>query len=249
MVVATVVDWMFLLIPDEIMLGWLLLAPLLGTLLGGPLLALHVGWLASPVESGWLQPVFGANTLTVHLPTVLVAMMWPVVALVFLTVLWWPGHRIFLAFVPGWQAADTSAMLRTQMLFSGGILATLLIAVAAASTGNPLAVGWAYAALQSAWGAILGWGLLAVISIGGTAMFKRYAMGLGDVKLLAPLGALVGPIGVVMVFALAVLLASCLGVVHLLRGGGREMPFGPSLAIAGMVVLLWGAEMLQLVLG
>ena len=247
--IATVIDFQWLIIPDEILLGWLLLGPLLGTLVGTPLLGLHFDVLPSPQSLGWLSQGVESGQVHVHLAAIVQSFVWPVVGLAFLAGLWFIGHRVFSRFVDQWDAKDNVAMWKTQGLFSMGVLLALMVALAAAASGDLTAVFWSYAVYQSVWGAICGWGALAVISVVGTAAFRRYAMGLGDVKLLAPMGALLGPIGVLMVFGVAVIVASFLGIIHLLRGGGRELPFGPSLALAGLVVMVFGPEMLFFLLG
>ena len=73
----------------------------------------------------------------------------------------------------------------------------------------------------------------------------KEGMGYGDFKLLAALGAWLGW----QALPLVILLSSAVGAVIglgliLLRGHGRQIPipFGPYLAIAGWITLLWGRE-------
>jgi leader peptidase (prepilin peptidase)/N-methyltransferase len=70
-------------------------------------------------------------------------------------------------------------------------------------------------------------------------------MGGGDFVLLAMIGAHTGPSGVVVAFLLAVLVGAAVGVAIMARrrgaGGGRlAIPFGPFLALGGVVALFWG---------
>ena len=71
------------------------------------------------------------------------------------------------------------------------------------------------------------------------------AMGFGDVKLAALLGVVLGWERLLVAVFLAVLLGAVVGVVARLRGGGRILPFGPFLAVAGAVTLLVGDAILR----
>jgi leader peptidase (prepilin peptidase) / N-methyltransferase len=80
----------------------------------------------------------------------------------------------------------------------------------------------------------------------------KEGMGYGDFKLLAALGAFLGW----QMLPLIVLLSSVVGAVIgigliILARRGREvpMPFGPYLACAGFIALLWGQELTRLYLG
>jgi leader peptidase (prepilin peptidase) / N-methyltransferase len=67
------------------------------------------------------------------------------------------------------------------------------------------------------------------------------AMGFGDVKLLAAIGAFLGWQGVVFGLAVAILLGAVIGVIGRLLGGAREIPFGPYLAGGAMIALFTGS--------
>jgi leader peptidase (prepilin peptidase) / N-methyltransferase len=67
------------------------------------------------------------------------------------------------------------------------------------------------------------------------------AMGFGDVKLLAAIGAFLGWQGVVFGLAVAILLGAVIGVIGRLMGGSREIPFGPYLAGGAMIALFTGS--------
>jgi leader peptidase (prepilin peptidase) / N-methyltransferase len=67
------------------------------------------------------------------------------------------------------------------------------------------------------------------------------AMGFGDVKLLAAIGAFLGWQGVVFGLAVAILLGAVIGVIGRLLGGSREIPFGPYLAGGAMIALFTGS--------
>ena len=80
----------------------------------------------------------------------------------------------------------------------------------------------------------------------------KEGMGYGDFKLLAALGAFLGW----QMLPLIILASSVVGAVFgialmILAKRGREvpMPFGPYLACAGFIALIWGAELTRLYLG
>jgi len=98
-------------------------------------------------------------------------------------------------------------------------------------------------------GYLVGGGLVWVTRIGGTLGFGKEAMGLGDVHLLAAIGAVMGPVDAVLVFFVAPFmgLAAALvlaGIQALMKGEVRVIPYGPYLAGAAVVVMLLREPML-----
>jgi prepilin signal peptidase PulO-like enzyme (type II secretory pathway) len=88
-------------------------------------------------------------------------------------------------------------------------------------------------------GILIGGGGIWVIRIGGSLGFGKEAMGLGDVHLMAGVGACLGWVNALLAIPLAavvglyfVILASIAG-----RPAGKAMPFGPYLAIGTLLVL------------
>jgi leader peptidase (prepilin peptidase)/N-methyltransferase len=102
-----------------------------------------------------------------------------------------------------------------------------------------------WAVKESFIGFIVGGGLLFCIAIGGSVLFQKEAMGMGDVKLLAAIGSFVGWKGVFWIVPVSSFLGSIIGALLLLRKRrflGVRMPFGPFLAAAGILWLLGGRE-------
>jgi leader peptidase (prepilin peptidase) / N-methyltransferase len=72
---------------------------------------------------------------------------------------------------------------------------------------------------------------------------KTEGMGIGDSKLLAAFGAWLGPTLLLPLVLIASLLGSVAGAIYYLkRGESLKYPFGPYLAIAGVIMLLWGQQ-------
>ncbi len=123
-----------------------------------------------------------------------------------------------------------------------GTAAGLLLSVLHPSLQDPRGLGGlpdaGGALLLSAAGVAAGYGSLWIVSLLGARAFGREAMGLGDAKLLAMIGAFTGPLGAMLAAALGLLLGLLMGGVRLLATGDASFPFGPSLAAGGAAVFL-----------
>lgn len=89
-------------------------------------------------------------------------------------------------------------------------------------------------------GSLLGWLSLYLVGLLGTIAFRRNAMGFGDVKFLAPIGAFLGPVGVVYAFLAAAVIGTVVGLPLRLLRERREIPFGPYLALGALAMLFVG---------
>lgn len=94
------------------------------------------------------------------------------------------------------------------------------------------------ALLLSLAGMALGYGSIWIVGWLGEKAFRREAMGLGDAKLLAMVGAFSGPKGVLLAGALGLLVGLVTGLVHQARTRDAAFPFGPALAVGGAAVFL-----------
>ena len=146
----------------------------------------------------------------------------------------------------------------------GGLAAGLVLAPAAA-----LAAGWSLPAalLHSVGGAALGFGMLWIVGFaharlsavagrtfphwpGEGETFPRMGsldywtwfpgMGFGDVKLMAMIGAFLGPVGVIECLVFASLAGLVLGAAWMLvrRDWNAPFGFGPALALGALLVVL-----------
>jgi leader peptidase (prepilin peptidase)/N-methyltransferase len=101
---------------------------------------------------------------------------------------------------------------------------------------------------KSLLGAFTGFGLFFLVALGGSALFKKEAMGGGDVKMMAMLGTLTGWKGVLSTTFFGSLTGSIVGIfLMLLKGKKKEtkIPFGPFLAFGAVVTLFFGQEILS----
>ena len=91
-------------------------------------------------------------------------------------------------------------------------------------------------------GAFLGYGLLWILNTGYRLLKNRDGIGMGDAKLLAALGAWLGWSTLPSILLIASVTGMLGGIIwlKLRRHHLREaFPFGPFLAIAGIIELLW----------
>ncbi len=75
------------------------------------------------------------------------------------------------------------------------------------------------------------------------------AMGFGDVKLAAVLGVILGWQNLLVALLLAFVIGAIGGVIGRIAGGSRMVPFGPYLAIGGMLALFVGQPLISWYLG
>ena len=84
-------------------------------------------------------------------------------------------------------------------------------------------------------------------------LFKREALGFGDVKLMGAVGAFFGPMSVLFTLIVSSVVGSLVGGVLLLRGRARlggftAVPYGPFIAAGALVWMYWGPVLLSLYL-
>jgi leader peptidase (prepilin peptidase) / N-methyltransferase len=113
--------------------------------------------------------------------------------------------------------------------------------------GVLLIIARAFSPLDPWWdsiiGAVGGFGILLLIAI-----LSKGGMGGGDIKLFAVLGLVLGIIPTLLTLFLAAFIGAIVGVIHLRRskqGRKTPVPFGPSIALAAIIVYFYGTQMLD----
>ncbi|NLB54859.1 MAG: prepilin peptidase [Lentisphaerae bacterium] len=92
-------------------------------------------------------------------------------------------------------------------------------------------------------GLVAGAFFLLGVAMLGSFIFKKEAMGMGDVKLLGAIGAFLGWQSIPFVITVSSLVGSIVGISLILIGGrklGSKMPFGPYIAIGALLWILGG---------
>jgi len=103
--------------------------------------------------------------------------------------------------------------------------------------------------LASVVGLLVGGGTTWAVRALGSYVFKKEAMGFGDVKLLAMIGAFLGWQAALLTLFLGCVFGAIVGVTLALRGGlGLRIPFGPYLAMGAFVSMFWQRPILHLML-
>lgn len=104
---------------------------------------------------------------------------------------------------------------------------------------HPRLAGHLRGGLSSAWGFIVGGGLVWLVRILGTLAFGKEAMGRGDVHIMCAVGAVTGWLVPVLAFFIAPFFG-LLWALYLLAGRNqRELPYGPWLAVGTAVVMIF----------
>lgn len=154
-----------------------------------------------------------------------------------------------------WRHGVTLEALR------GAAFGTILLGIAMADgkfylipdefTLGGLAIGLAFSLAgglpslgQAVLGAAVGFGLLWLVGILGTLAFKEEAMGGGDIKMMAMVGAFVGWPGVLLTIFLGALLGSVIFVPLTLAGRKKHVPFGVFLALGAAAAWVAGPSLL-----
>jgi leader peptidase (prepilin peptidase) / N-methyltransferase len=158
-----------------------------------------------------------------------------------------------LAFGPTLHAAVASALLAALLAITlidlerqiipdaislPGILAGLLANLA---TGR---VSW----LDSVLGIVVGGGVFLAIAVVGSWLAGQDAMGGGDIKLAAMLGAFLGWKVLLLSLFVSAIGGGILAAILMgsgLRGRKDPLPFGPFLAAGGAIGLFWGERMVR----
>ncbi len=83
----------------------------------------------------------------------------------------------------------------------------------------------------------------------GKLVFKKEAMGFGDVKLMAMLGAFLGWKAVILTYFIAPFLGLVFGIISLLKTKSHYIPYGPFLSLASFAALVWGNKIWGLLTG
>jgi len=97
-------------------------------------------------------------------------------------------------------------------------------------------------------GAVAGYGAFWLVARAFLLLTGKEGMGYGDFKLLAMLGAFMGWQALPFIVFTSSFVGAIVGIVYLKmakKGRQTEIPFGPYLALAGMLWFLWGEQFLQ----
>lgn len=141
---------------------------------------------------------------------------------------------------------DLEHMIIPDRVSLGGLAAGLILSPLIPSLHGHSS--WLPALVASAGGAALGGGLLYGVGVLGKMAFKKDAMGLGDVKLLAGLGAFLGWKAVLFIVMVSSFIGAFVGIGFIIAKKHEwqsRIPYGPYIALAAMIWILWGPQVLN----
>lgn len=148
---------------------------------------------------------------------------------------------------------------------AGAIFGTLLLGIAVTDAreyiipdefsvgGLVIGLGLSFAPGQPSplWsfiGAAVAFALMYAVAVVGEWAFKKPALGGGDIKMMAMIGAFLGPVGaLITVFVGSLVGAVIFGPIGLKTG--KLVPFGIFLALGGAIVFVWGDALVDWYLG
>lgn len=155
-----------------------------------------------------------------------------------------------------WQYGPSIELLRAAIFF------TILLGIAVADArdyiipdefsvgGAVIGIGFSFVGGNLPWGeallgAAVGYGLLWTIAVVGAKAFGEEAMGGGDVKMMAMIGAFLGWPGVLLTLFLGALLGTLIFLPLKLMGREKLVPFGIFLAIGAAACWLVGGTIID----
>lgn len=125
----------------------------------------------------------------------------------------------------------------------GGMIAGILMAVLFPSVFdvNSSFAGFVKAVL----GIITGGGAIYLMGLAGGAVFKKEAMGGGDVKLMAAIGSFIGWKLALLTFFIAPFFGAILGIIIKLKEKKDIIPYGPFLSLGAIIAIFFGDKILS----
>ena len=146
---------------------------------------------------------------------------------------------------------DIDTMTLPNPLTQSGLIAGLAFRAVVGFSSAETFAGAAQAIMEGVVGAVLGLWLLDLIAIAGSYALGQTAMGSGDSKLAALMGAWLGWQNLLLGGFLACLLGAIAGGTGMALGllnRRQPFPFGPFLALGGFIAAIWGNAIVSLYL-
>lgn len=206
-----------------------------------------LGWLWLRGRCRWCQTSISSRYPSVEAAT----------GIIFLLVFWHFGYSIytlgywaFCSWLLALSLIDFDTMTLPSSLTKSGLVLGLVFQLII-GWQNAQGKGIAQQLMFGISGAVLGIWLLGAIRVLGSIALKQEAMGVGDEKLMATIGAWIGWKYVLLSSLLACAAGSIIGGGAILMGilsKKQAMPFGPFLALGGVLTLFWGEAILSVYL-
>ena len=177
------------------------------------------------------------NPISIQYPLVelATAVIWAGMAILFAAPLEILAAALFLTLLLGIAMTDAREYIIPDEFSLGGLALGLLVSLRAGLPGLR----------DAAIGAAVGFGLLWLVAAVGKRLFRKEAMGGGDIKMMAMVGAFLGWQGVFLTIFLGSVVGTLVFGPMALAGRKKEVPFGIFLALGAFVTFFWGQALLD----
>lgn len=200
-----------------------------------------VGWRDNIPMVSWL--LLGGKCRGCREP---ISMLYPLVEFAVAALWAWMAYRhgltlealkgaLFGTLLLGIGLTDAREYIIPNEFTWGGLIIGLLLSAA----------GGLDAVLTAGIGAVVGFGILWLVGVIGSWAFKEEAMGGGDIKMMAMVGAFVGWQGVLLTIFLGALAGTMIFLPLTLMGRRKLVPFGVFLAFGAAVTYLVGPAIID----
>ena len=165
---------------------------------------------------------------------------------------WAPLMWVWISLMIVGSFIDFDLQLLPDFVTVGGMIYGVLLSVAAMFAPLPVFVGgpFGFPLFNSLVGLAFGFGLLWLVRFFGSKAFRREVMGLGDVFLMGAIGALFGPVAVLVTLILSSVVGSVVGLGMIVMSKARfgrfvEIPFGPYICLGCLAWMFYGPELVS----
>jgi leader peptidase (prepilin peptidase)/N-methyltransferase len=162
------------------------------------------------------------------------------------------GYWAFLSWLLALSLIDLDTMTLPNSLTQSGLVLGLVFQGIIGITATSSLAGGIQQLMAGIGAAVLGLWLVEIIILVGSIALERTAMGDGDAKLAAMMGAWLGWKSLLLAGFLASLVGAVMGVGAIALGllnRHQPMPFGPFLALGALLTLFWGETIISTYLG
>ncbi len=153
------------------------------------------------------------------------------------------GYWVFFSWLLALSLIDVDTMTLPNPLTQSGIVVGLLFQATLGYGLTGTLSGAVHQLMHGILGAVVGIWLVEIISLVGSLVLGQTAMGGGDAKLAAMLGAWLGWKHLLLAGFLACVVGAFMGggaIALGLLNRRQPMPFGPFLALGALLVVFWG---------
>lgn len=204
-----------------------------------------LGWL-------WLRGKcrYCKNKIAVRYPVVeaITGLLFVIIFLVFQVSIATLGYCAFCSWLLALALIDLDTMTLPNALTQSGLVLGLAFQMLSGFTAEASSISIARHLMMGIAGAVIGLWLFEAIALGGSIVLGKTAMGAGDAKLAAMMGAWLGWRYLLLASLIACAVGVLIGGLVIVRSRqkrGVKIPFGPFLAIGAIITLFTGQPILS----